>query len=190
MSAYNLEQNQEPSFTERVISTMRDAYKNLQTLLKDFPSIENGVDKSPEEQALSEAIGIFVTDNVVASNDITKIPRSPELSRAADAWLEAVLQSKLRSAMFLERLMQEEKNIEDLLKGRMIRAISLKHGFLVSSGNYVVGSNGSPMEIEAPFLGVEPDRGIIWLGEPEQAYQVQLFDNHDPQTLAAIIKVQ
>jgi hypothetical protein len=45
------------------------------------------------------------------------------------------------------------------------------------------------MSVEAPFLGVEPDLGTLWLGVPVRAYKVRLFDIQDPTKPEAHIKV-
>lgn len=189
MTTHNPEQGQQPSFTEQVMATCRGAYDTLRTLLDDIP-YESSEDKSPEAEALSQAIGGFVAANSVALGGIGEVPRTPELQGAASAWLEARLQRKLKSAMLSEILKQKEEEIKGLLEGRTIKATSLKYGFGVSNGYHVVSGGGSPMEVEAPFLGVEPAQGTLWLGEPRQAYQVRLFDIQDPTKPAAVIEVQ
>ncbi len=170
------------------MATCRGAYDTLRTLLDDLP-YEGGEDRSPEAEALSQAIGGFVAANSVALGSIGEVPRTPELQGAASEWLEARLQRKLKSAMFSEILKQKEEEIKGLLEGRTISATAVKYGFGVSDGYGVTSGPGSPMEVEAPFLGVEPAQGTLWLGEPRRAYQVRLFDIQDPTKPNALIKV-
>jgi hypothetical protein len=189
MSMHNPEENQQPSLTEQVMATCREAYDTLRTILEGLP-YEGGEDRSPELEVLSQVVGTFVAANSVALGNICEVPKTPELQEAAGAWLEARLQRKLKSAMLLEISKQKEAEIQKLLEGRNIKARSLKYAFGVSDGYGITTEGGTPMEVEAPFLGVEPAKGTLWLGEPRHAYQVRLFDTQDPTKSAAVIEVQ
>lgn len=181
-------QEQQPTYTEQVMATCREAYDTLRSLLDGLP-LEGPEDKTPEAIALSQAIGGFVAANSVALGNITEVPRTPELQTAASDWLEARLQRKLKGALFSEIHTQKEQEITGLLEGRTINATAVKYGFGISDGYGISVGSGNPMQVEAPFLAVQPAQGVLWLGEPRHSYRVRLFDIEDPSKPGALIRV-
>ncbi len=189
MTEHGIELEGPRSLTEQVMATCQEAYMVLRGMLDELP-YEGSRDNSVEAGVLAREVGVFVAANTCTPQSIAEIPRAPELTAAADQWLELRLQRMLKSAMFSAVLQQKEAEIKELLEGRQIRAKSLAGPFGAYDGTGITWSANNPSEIVGPFLTAEPAQGAIWVGEPSHAFKVSLFSMQDPNIVAAEIEVQ
>jgi hypothetical protein len=166
--------------------------KNL--LWKDTTGIGRAeIERTPQAEALDATLGAFAFQNLDDKERIHDLPLPDSVKEAAAAYMGLIIAKKLDWAVFDQYRTQHEAEVTNLLQGRTINARSLHYSIGVGDGHTLRKSPDGPFEVTAPFLGYKASTSSLWLGIPEQSYQVQLWEEnyHDTEIeQAAIIAIQ
>jgi hypothetical protein len=162
-------------------------------LWKDTTGIGRAeLERTPQAEALDATLGAFAFQHLEDKDRVHDLPLSDSVKEAAAAYMGLVIAKKLDWAVFDQYTTQHEAEVTSLLQGRTINARSLHYPIGVGDGYTLRSDPSGPFEVTAPFLGYKASTSSLWLGIPEQSYEVHLWEEnfHDTDIeQAAIITI-
>lgn len=179
------------ALVEEVMQKTREGFVIAKDLLwKDTAGIgRTEVDRTPQAEALAEALGAFAYQHLDDRDRIHELPLPATVEEAKAAYMGLVIAKKLDWAIYSQFTTQHAAEITGLLQDKWIKATALRRGIGVSRGGHGVSFGPGPREITAPFLGYKTNGAQLWLGEAEGvSYLVPLWEDNFQDKSAPIVQ--